>query len=115
MTVYGICDNNCKHPVYTREEVLAIIRQAIENGTLDGIDADYAAVKKLIDSNKGTAVKIWTGTEAQFNAIKPVPTVSLAILRRGADGTLYFCTDDSYIDTIPTKPMSAADVAAICV
>lgn len=114
MTVYGVCDNNCKHPVYTQEEVLAILQQAINDGTLSNIDADYAAIKKIIDINGGSDVKFWTGTEAEFNALGTLPDVSYFIPRRAEDGTIYICIDDSHIGAIPDKPMTADDVDAIC-
>lgn len=115
MNIYGICDNNCRHLVYTREEVLSLLRQAVEDGSLKNIDADFAAVKKVLDGNGGSAVQFWTGTEAEFNALDPQPTVSHFVPRRGEDGMIYICIDDSYANALPTEEMTAADVDAICV
>ena len=115
MNIYGICDNNCKHLVYTREEVLSLLRQVIEDQSLLNVDADFAAVKKVIDNNGGTDVKFWTGTEAEFNALEPIPEISRFIPRRGLDGTIYICIDDTGLSNLPTEPMTAADIDAICV
>lgn len=115
MNVYGVCDNNCKHLVYTREEVLSIIQQAVNDGSLLNIDADYAAISKLRDNNGGEDVVLWTGTEAEFNALDPAPTVSYFIPRRGADGMIYICLDDSHIGSLPTKALTDDEIRAICI
>lgn len=114
MNVYGICDNNCKHPVYTREEVLSILQQAINDGSLLNIDAEYAAIKKVLDINGGAAVRFWTGTEAEFNALDPMPEIHHIIPRRGMDGTIYLCIDDSGLSGLPTEPLTAESIRAIC-
>ena len=110
VNVYGICDNNCKHPVYTREEVLAILQQAINDGTLQNIDADAAAIKKVMSENGGADVKFWTGTEAEFNALDPAPNATFFIPRRAADGTVYICIDDTKISSMPTAEQVQAAI-----
>lgn len=115
VNVYGVCDNNCKHPVYTREQVLSLLQQAINDGALYNIDADYAAIKKIVSDNGGADVKFWTGTEAEFNALDPKPTTFAFIPRRAEDGTIYICIDDSAVASLPTAPISAETIRAICV
>lgn len=115
MIVYGFCENNCKHPVFTQEEVLSLLRQAIEEQSLANIDPNYAAIKALIDKNGGDDVVFWTGTEAQFNALDPAPKTARFIPRRGIDGTIYICIDDSAPNVLPTEPLTAEEIAAICV
>lgn len=115
MNIYAFCDNNCKHLVYTREEVLSLLRQAVEDGSLKNIDADFAAIKSVVDGNGGADVTFWTGTEAEFNALKPAPQVSRFIPRRGTDGKIYICIDDTGISTLPTEPLAAEEIATICV
>lgn len=114
INIYAFCDNNCKHLVYTREEVLSLLQQAINDGSLKNIDADYAAVKSVVDSNAGSDITFWTGTEAEFNALDPAPKVSHFIPRRGEDGKIYICIDDTSISNLPSEPLTAADVKAIC-
>lgn len=113
--VYAVCDNNCRYLVYTREQVLALLEQAIADGSLRNIDIDAAAVTKIKDINGGADVKVWTGTEAEFNALDPAPTISRFIPRRGADGTVYICIDDTGLSNLPTEPMTKAQLDAICV
>lgn len=115
INVYGFCDNNCKHLVYTREEVLNILQQAINDGTLSGIDAAYAAIKYIACSNGGENISFWTGTEAEFNALDPAPEARYFLPRRGIDGKIYISIDDTKISGLPSTPLSAEEIAAICV
>ena len=115
MNIYGVCDNNCKHLVYTREEVLSLLRQAIEDQSLLNVDAEFAAIKKIIDINGGENVVFWTGTEAEFNALDPAPTISRFIPLRGLDGTIYICIDDTGLNNLPTQPITSARIKEICV
>ena len=112
--VWGFCDDNCKFLVYTREEVLSLLQQAINDGSLQNIDPEYAAIKKIVDSNGGDNITFWTGTEAEFNALDPKPAISYFIPRRGSDGTIYICLDDSHINSLPTTEMTAERVLEIC-
>ena len=112
VNVYGVCDNNCKHPVYTREEVLSLLQQAINNGSLLNIDADYAAIKQIVSDNGGANVKFWTGTEAEFNALDPAPAVGHFIPRRAEDGTIYICIDDTTISSLPTAEQVEEAIAS---
>lgn len=114
MNIYGICDDNCKHLVYTREEVLALLRQAIEDQSLLNVDAEFAAIKKVLDINGGENIVFWTGSEADFNALDPAPTVSRFIPRRGLDGTIYICIDDTGISNLPSQPLTVEEIATIC-
>lgn len=113
--VWGFCDDNCKFLVYTREEVLSLLQQAINDGTLLNIDPTYAAIKAIVDGNGGDNITFWTGTEAEFNALDPKPSVSYFIPRRGIDGRIYICLDDSHINSLPTVEMTAERVREICV
>lgn len=68
-TKYVICDTNCKYPALDKEETLSAIQQAIENGGVV-VDPTEPFITKIKDQNTGAAVKLWIGTEAQFNAIE---------------------------------------------
>jgi len=114
-TVYGLCENNCRFPVYTREETLSLLQQAINDGNLLNVDPTLAAIKKVLDINGGADVVFWTGTEAEFNALDPLPEVMRFIPRRGADGTIYICIDDTGLSNLPSEPLTTAQINAICV
>lgn len=114
MNIYGVCDNGCKYLVFTREEVLSLLQQAINDGSLKNIDVEYAAISKIVCGNGGEAVKFWTGTEAEFNALSPAPDIDYFIPRRGKDGTIYICVDDTHIGGLPSEPLSNEQIITIC-
>ena len=98
--VYAICDDDCKFVTMTKEEILAAIEQALEQGYVS--DPDGAVFSKIKEINEGAAKQLWVGTEAQFNALSPAPTINKSVVRLGADGVLYLCTDDKSIpDVVP--------------
>lgn len=115
LNVYGMCENNCRYLVFTREQVIALLEQAIEDGSLKNVDIDAAAVTKVADINGGSDVKFWTGTEAEFNALDPAPQISRFIPRRGADGTIYICIDDTGLSNLPSEPITSEMLDRICV
>lgn len=93
MKAYVICDDDCRHEGMTKEQILAAIQQAVENGYIS--DPDGAIISRLREINKGGAARVWVGTEAEYNALSPMPTAHKLAVRMGADGVLYICTDDS--------------------
>ena len=112
--VYGFCDDNCKFLVYTREEVLSLLQQAINDGTLQDIDAEYSAITQVIDNNGRNDVRFWVGTEAEFNSLDPKPAVERFIPRLDGNGLMYICIDDSSINNMPTQPLTAEEIKGIC-
>lgn len=95
LDVYAICGENCKHLTYTREQFLALLKQAIENGTLQGINPEMPTVEKLKEIRAGNTIKFWMGTEAQFNELGiEADDYTSMVLRVAADGTVYICTND---------------------
>ena len=87
--VAGFCDDNCKFEVYTREEIIGLLEYVIANNALpsdlivDGnIDSstNLAAVNAIVEQNKGTALKIWVGTQAEFDAYTGDKTNLYAII-----------------------------------
>lgn len=112
--VYAICQNGCKYLTYTREQMLALLEQAIADGSLKNIDFEAAAVRKIKDINGGDDVVFWVGKEADFNALDPAPTTSRFIPRRGLDGTVYICIDDTGLSNLPSDPLTAEEIVSIC-
>lgn len=94
--VYGVCDANCRVPVYSREQMLAILQQAIEAGSLQGVDITKSPVVRLIrESRADQNISFWVGTEAEYNAISPAVVGALVMARIDANGNVYLCTDDT--------------------
>ena len=96
--VYAICDDDCRFPTMTTEQILTAIEQALEQGYVS--DPDGAVFSKIKEIRAGESVQIWVGTEAEFNALSPAPTYGTSLVRVGADGVLYLCSDDSSLDFV---------------
>ena len=94
--VYAICDDDCRFPTMTTEQILTAIEQALEQGYVS--DPDGAVFSKIKEIRAGESVQMWVGTEAEFNALSPAPVYGTSLVRVGADGVLYLCSDDSSID-----------------
>ena len=93
---YVLCDDDCRYEGMTREQILTAIQEAVAQGYVS--DPDNAVFSKIKDIHASAAIQIWVGTEAEFNALSPSPTVGKAVVRMGADGVMYICKDDSTLD-----------------
>lgn len=84
-----LCDDNCRFPAMTREQILAAIAEATGNAVSG---CDDAFITKIREMNANANLKFWLGTMAQFNALDE------------KDGnTLYIFTDDDTADSIENK------------
>lgn len=81
-----LCDDGCKFPAMTAEQVLAAIAEATGN---TATDIDDAFITKVREMNAGENLKFWVGTTAQFNALET---------KEG--NTLYILSDDDTADSI---------------
>lgn len=110
MPVHGIDDGNNKHDVYTAEEVLSILQQAIDNGTLQGIDPEQNPIVAAVRENHNNSdITFWSGTEAEFNELVGV-TSELIGARIGSDGKLYLLTGDTTLsDTVEAARQAALE------
>lgn len=95
---YVLCDDDCRYEGMTKEEILAAIEQALEQGYVS--DPDGAVFSKIKEIRAGESVQMWVGTEAEFNALSPAPAYGTSLVRVGADGVLYLCSDDSSLDFV---------------
>lgn len=102
-TKYVMCGSNCKYPAYTAEEVLALLQQAIDNKSLEGIVSDTGFITKLKEKNSNKAIQLWIGTQAQYNALETKPQDTLCI----------FTDDSTYADleTVVENALKAAEEA----
>lgn len=96
---YVIRDDNCMTEGMTKEQIYTAIASATGNTPTDVDSAFISKIKELRASN---TVQIWTGTEAQFNALLPTPSVHKSVIRIGTNGVLYICTDDTTIGNVPS-------------
>lgn len=87
---YVICDDNCRFPGMTKEQIIAAISSA--TGSLpSGIDDAF--ITKLKEMNKNKSVKIWIGTQAEYNALDPKPSNTLCIITDEQDETRRMISD----------------------
>lgn len=84
---YVLCENNCKFPAMTKEQILAAITQAVENGEIKDVDTGF--VTKIQEQNTRSGLSFWIGTQAEYNAIEnPV------------QDCFYIITDDATADDL---------------
>lgn len=95
---YVLCDDDCRYEGMTKEEILTAIEQALEQGYVS--DPDGAIFSKIKEVKAGSSVQMWVGTEAEYNAISPIPAKTASLVRVGDDGVLYICTDDSSLNAL---------------
>ena len=83
---YVICDDNCRFPAMTKEEVIAAIAEATgETPT----DIDQAFITKIKEQNANKNLTFWVGTRAEYNA-----------LTTHTRGRLYVITDEDDQDEL---------------
>lgn len=97
MAFYVICDDDSKHESMTKEQIIAAIMQALENGSVGNCDTGF--VTKIKEQNSGGCITFWVGTQAQYNGIEAK-----------ANNCVYIITDDT--STEDTKAAFAAAVKA---
>lgn len=92
---YVICDDNCRFPAMTKEEVIAAIEAATGHVPSEE-EIDQAFITKIKELNANSELKWWLGTEAQYNALSEKDT-----------HTLYIITDASEYDDFAAELESA--------
>lgn len=107
MPVKGHDDGNNLHDVYTTNEVLSILQQAIDNGSMQGIDPSINPVVEAVkESHANNNLTFWQGTEAEFNALG----ISGEILGAKIDsnGKIYVLTGDTTLSDAVANAAAAA-------
>ncbi len=70
MAVYGFDDGNNKRKVYTQEEVISILQEAIAAGSTEGIDTTHAPIPEAVNEfNKGANAKLWIGSTEEYSQL----------------------------------------------
>lgn len=64
--VYVICDQNCKFESMTKEQILAAIEQAVNEGTIGDVDSGFIRTVKTIN---GIPLKFFVGTQAEYDVL----------------------------------------------
>lgn len=68
MPYYVFDGANNKFEGMTKEQILAAITQAVSTHTISDVDTGF--VTTLKEGNGGSALKVWVGTTAQYNALQ---------------------------------------------
>lgn len=76
---YVLCDDNCRFPAMTKEEIIAAI-QAATGHVPSEQEIDQAFITKIKEMNANAELKWWVGTEAQYNAIAEKDVHTLYII-----------------------------------
>lgn len=88
---YVICDDNCRFPAMTKEQIIAAIEAATGHVPSEQ-DIDQAFITKIKELNKNAELQWWVGTEAQYNALSEKDV-----------HTLYIITDVSEYDDFEAR------------
>lgn len=72
----------------TKEQIIAAIAEATGK-TVEDIDSAF--ITKIKEINKGNAIRLWMGTNAEYNA-----------LETKEDDVLYYVTDDTFVEDTGT-------------
>lgn len=83
---YVLDENNNKVESLSKEEVIALIAKAIQEGQLPSVDEDTAFVTKLKSAVDGKTYKVGFCTQAQYNELEANGSIE--------SNTYYFITDD---------------------
>ena len=89
---YVLDDNNNKIEAYDKEEVLAVLEQAIKDGSLAGITADSGFITKIRSFVTGETNKIAFITQAKYNELEAAGEL--------IPNAYYYITDDTTADDI---------------
>lgn len=74
---YVICDDNCKFESMTKEQIYDAIAEATGSTPTP---VDEAFITQIKEQNANHNLKVWKGTEAQYNAIASKDADTLYII-----------------------------------
>ena len=97
-TFYVVNKDDCLTEGMSKEQILTAIEQSLEQGYVS--NPDGAVFSKIKEMRANGTAQIWIGTEAQFNAISPAPTIGKSVVRIGENSVMYICSDDSTLNDL---------------
>lgn len=107
MATYGFDESKNKKEVYTKEEVITILQQAIESGSTAEIDPSLAPIPEAVkEKHAMTNVSFWVGSESEFEELGA--DVGYFIGRVDQNKNVYIITDDHALDSIEKELKAAA-------
>lgn len=109
---YVLCDDDCRFPAMTAEQVIAAIAEA--TGNIPSEHVDDAFITKIKSSGQEKNISFWYGTESEFNEITPAPAANAIFIRVDNNGKIYVVTDDSISASLPREALSRDEIEEIC-
>lgn len=91
---YVLCDDNCRFPGMTAEQIIAAIEDATGNVPQS---VDDAFITQIKEQNVNANIKLWVGTSAQYNA-----------LANKSSDTVYIVSDQNVAEIHDTKELEEA-------
>ena len=108
MATYGFDESKNKKEVYTKEEVITILQQAIESGSTAEVDPSLAPIPEAVkEKHAMTNVSFWVGSESEFEELGA--DVGYFIGRVDQNKNVYIITDDHALDSINQELQRAAE------
>lgn len=103
MPYYVIDERNCFFESMTKEEIVQAIADATGLVPAD-INVDDAVISQIRETNKGSGLKFWIGTQAEYNALDAI-----------VPNTFYIFTDGNELEAIEeiAQEAAAAEVAGV--
>ena len=87
LKVYALDDGSNKRQTMTKEQIIAAIIQAVNEGTIKNIDAGF--ISNIKELNKQNTFSFWIGTQAEFLA-----------LNEKRNDLIYLFTDDPFVNDV---------------
>lgn len=84
-----LCDDNCKFPAMTKEQIIAAIAEATGETP---VHIDDAFITKIKEQNRQGALRFWIGSRAEYNAIS-----------EKENDVLYIVTGETEVDVLQAQ------------
>lgn len=84
-----LCDDNCRFPAMTKEQIIAAIAEATGETP---VHIDDAFITKIKEQNRQDALRFWIGSRAEYNAIS-----------EKEDDVLYIVTGETELDVLQAQ------------
>ena len=103
MPYYVIDERNCFFEGMTKEETVQAIADATGLVPAD-INVDDAVISQIRETNKGSGLKFWIGTQAEYNALDEI-----------VPNTFYIFTDGNELEAIEeiAQDAAASEIAGV--
>ena len=79
--IYGFCGANCRHKVLSAGQTMHLVQEMIANGgQIPTGFVNTTAVNEIMEQNTGTSIKLWVGTQAEWDNWKGDKSKTFSII-----------------------------------